>query len=484
MSPSRWISVLRRRCFPAGEDGSRLSPPEKRALREFRSLGSRVLRPLSWQDAWERIERARLLLVGSWHPLCLQAEAAGRLAARLSRRGKKVVLALGMVPAPTLRRGGTPRGLPQAFLPSLFRGLGPGGRAGENPRVLGLGGLSPGPGRDSRLVKSLLRLVRRGNQVLLYQGELHLLPSFLPRSLKAFLAPGEIQVVWPGAPGPCLRLFGRGDPREPALLERGDLYLPLCHPLHRTASLRAWREKAPLLPPTRWMPWLSRRPGLEEAFRALARKTASLLGAGRPPSLPMVSFEEGDPAARLEELLPPGPSRAMAARALEEGEGLALPQVPLVVLGGPGAVEAAEEAAHLLHLTRTGLHRLAPASPLHALLLASLAEGVARAAARLALPSSPPWAPLQDHLPREARAWKRRAWSRLQAGRTDLPSPEALSPEEAGIAAHLLGYALAERLLRLSRPAARLARLAGESPPPTGEGTALLLREFLREGRR
>ena len=170
----------------------------------------------------------------------------------------------------------------------------------------------------------------------------------------------------------------------------------------------------------------------------------------------------------------------LARRALEEGEGLALPQIPLLVLGSPGAVEAAEEAAHLLHLTHTGLHRTPLATPLHGLLVAALAEAVARGAARLALPGSPPWRPVLDLVPPSALSWKRRAWTRLISGGSDLPPAEGLSPREAGAAAHLLGYATAERILTFPDGRKRLSLLARRKPPLSAEECARLLREALR----
>ncbi len=483
MVSPRWSAALRRRCLsPEPEEGRAPIPPgARKALGEFRSLGSRRLQPLSWEEAWERVDRARILLAGSWHPLALQAECAGTLASRLARRGRRILLALGMVRAGALKKGRKPRGLPEGFLPALFRGLErtPSGR-GE-VRVLGLGERDEGLGEYASLVEALFSRVRGEEKVLLFHGELHLLPRFLPSALAERVPSREIQVLWPGAPGPFLRLSRKGDPRRPALLERGDLYLPLCHPIHRNASLRAWREKAPLLPPTRWMPWLPREPGLPESFQELAGRVAKVLGLAPVGPLPVVTFEEEDPLSLLEERVPPGPARDMAEKALEEGEGLALPHLPLLVLGGPGAVEAAEEAAHLLHLERTGLHLVPQESTLHGILLAALAEGVARAAARLALPGSPPWDPAPGLLPERAKAWKRRAWRRLLSGGANLPSPGDLSPSQAGAAAHLLGYALAERLLAGEKALSRLRRLAARTPPATAEGAASLLRGFLGE---
>ncbi|HHI68742.1 MAG TPA: hypothetical protein ENJ97_05385, partial [Planctomycetes bacterium] len=293
----RWLAVLRRRCL-SPEPGERkvpASPLEEKARRGFRSLGSRRLRALTWEETARRIHRARILLAGSWHPLALQAEWTGSLAARLAGRGANLVLALGMVRSDTLRRGRTPRGIPGEFLPALFRGLERAGRARERVRLLGLGEWNRGLGEYGPLLKALFSRVREGEKVLLFHGELHLLPPFLPRTLAKHLPSGEIRVLWPGAPGPFLRLSGKGNPWTPALLERGDLYLPLCHPLHRNASLWAWRERAPLLPPTRRTPWLPREPGLPDSFRKLAGRVARVLGLPRPHALPVVTFEEDDP---------------------------------------------------------------------------------------------------------------------------------------------------------------------------------------------
>jgi len=475
----KWISLLRRRCFPPWEGPGRPGDGEREALKLFRELGKDRLSSLSWEETEEILSRARILLVGSWHHLLLHARFAGALAARFARKGEEVHLGLGMIPQEALRTKRIPRGLPESFLDALFQGL---GEEGDGVEVRGWKKWNRGLAAPGPMAERLVKLAERGKKVILLHGEFHLLPPFLPRALKESALGSrekEFRVLWPGAPGPFLHLASRGGEKLPALLGDGSVYLPLCHPLHRIAALEAWREKSPLLPATPLHPLLPPGPTLEEAFHDLAGRCARFLEIPLPSPIPLVTFEADNPYALVDSALDPGPARDLAHRALEEGEGLALPHLPMVVLGGPGALEAAEEAAHFLHISSTGLHRVPHASPLHGMLLGALAEAVARGTARAVLPGTQPWRPRTKLLPQKALAWKRRAWPRIRKGGAHLPSLEWLDPTERGVAAHLIGYSLAETILESPGARERLQVLA-RTPPPSGEEECLaLFREVL-----
>lgn len=500
-SASAVVRVLR--CLEADLESERARdlPAEERsaggaaaALDSLLAGGFEVVSPAAAMDA---LAAAGTVVVGDFHALPESKVVLARILEELASRGRTPVVALD-----ALRVGR--RGAPASGLADWPFGPEPWGVVLETARRLGfdLAGIR---GRRDRVLseadrhgrwsRRLRRAAHGGRPRVVVVGEIHAVPSSLPRVLARDGHPGPVVSLLLCPPRLFWRLVDGGveRPASVAVSLAGGSVVALCpvHPLRRAASFGAWLEgegELSVPPPVPWVPSLG---GLDPAplstaLDAVARvlgTTAAVVGDVRVVG-------PGDVAA-LEALLAglPGAAAVEFLAHVRASQSWFHPRQPVAVyLARLSLSHVGEELGHAVHAV---LSPGAPRDPEDVFWEHVVREAVAFAASTALAPGRRP--PSVATLRRmaagegEAAAVAAAVLAFLALCRRGARSgaaprvPDA-DPATLGALAHAVGYRLAPVLLRRGAQGDSLLVRAARAPLDAPGGAADLVMRLMRDG--
>jgi hypothetical protein len=447
--------------------------------------------------AMDVLAAAGTVVVGDFHALPESKLVLARILEEMARRGRAPVVALDAMRA---GRGTSPA----SGLSDWAFGSEPWAAVLATARILGLDLTGIRGRRDrtqsqverhGRWSRRLFRAAGASRQRFVVVGEMHAVPSSLPRILAQGGHPGPVVSLFLCPPRFFWRLLDAGieRPEGVAVILQGGAAMALCpvHPLRRAASFGAWLEGEPevaVSPPETWNPSLVT---IDPAPLATALSTVARALGTTPAAVGEVMVTGPGDVAALESLLgslPPAAAVEFLAH-VRACRSWYHPNPPVAIyLARLATSHVGEELAHAVHAV---LSPGAPRDPEDVFWEHVVREAVAFAASPVLAPGRRP--PSVAHLRRVAASDGEPAvvattllsfltLCRRGARRGAAPRVPEADPAILGALAHGVGYGLAPVLLASrSSGVPRLLEVA-RAPLDAPGGAAELVMRLMRDG--